>query len=379
MGLASAAGCGGSSTKAAPSVTAVAPVTSPKAVTTLGPAVIATTAEVIGQHYDEAVAAATGFKSAIDSFLSSPTDATLAAARTSWTQARVPYVRTEAYRFSNGPIDSGDNVEGFINAWPLDEAYVDVLIAAPDPITPESLRAANERGGERNISTGWHAIEYLLWGVDNSPTGPGDRPASDFDPAAEATKRRREYLRVTTDMLVADLTSVAAEWKADGPYRSSFVKIEQREALRRLMTGLGTLSGGELFGQRIAVPFETKDKEEEHSCFSDTTTQDMQSDVEGIRRTYLGIGVNGQPVGPSLSDLVKSVDPALDERVRSAVDAAVAAVGQIPSPFDQAFLGADTAPGRVAIQAALNAIQTQTEAFVAASEALGLQIATEVP
>ena len=80
-----------------------------------------------------------------------------------------------------------DGPEGLINAWPLDEAYIDYVEGDPaagvvnDPdtyptIDAELLTSLNEQGGEANISTGWHAIEFLLWGQDLSTDGPGDAP-----------------------------------------------------------------------------------------------------------------------------------------------------------------------------------------------------------
>ena len=62
-------------------------------------------------------------------------------------------------------------------------------MAAFPEITAEALTAANEEGGETNISTGWHAIEFLLWGQDLSATGPGARPATDYTTAPNAERR----------------------------------------------------------------------------------------------------------------------------------------------------------------------------------------------
>ena len=104
-----------------------------------------------------------------------PTAATLEAAKRAWLNARDDYGPTEAYRFYGGPIDNDDDgPEGQLNAWPMDEGYVDYvearrtagsinMVAEYPQITTELLIELNEAGGETNVSTGWHAIEFLLW------------------------------------------------------------------------------------------------------------------------------------------------------------------------------------------------------------------------
>ena len=114
-------------------------------------------------------------------------DATLAAAKQAWLTARDDYLPTEAFRFYDGPIDNPeDGPEGQINAWPMDEAYVDYVAddaerpasSTTRPSTPRSPPTCssrpNEKGGETNISTGWHAIEFLLWGQDPTTGQPGN-------------------------------------------------------------------------------------------------------------------------------------------------------------------------------------------------------------
>jgi putative iron-regulated protein len=147
-------------------------------------------ADGVYASYQASIASATALQESLVAFTTAPTDETLAAARQQWLDARDDYAPTEAFRFYDGPIDNPDDgPEGRINAWPMDEAFVDYVDgdetagiinnAADYPeITTEVLVSANEDGGETNISTGWHAIEFLLWGQDLSETGPGARPVT---------------------------------------------------------------------------------------------------------------------------------------------------------------------------------------------------------
>ena len=130
--------------------------------------------------YDVSLASATELDAAIDAFAADPNDETLAAAKQAWLTARDDYGPTEAFRFYGGPIDNDDTgTEGLINAWPLDEAYIDYvegdetagIINRPDEyptIDGRLLTSLNEEGGHANISTGWDAIQFLLWGQDLS-------------------------------------------------------------------------------------------------------------------------------------------------------------------------------------------------------------------
>jgi len=346
-------------------------------------------------NYSDALLGTEQLRDAVDAFVAAPTAAALAAAQSAWLAARPAYLTTEVARFSDGPIDNPDTgVEGFVNAWPLDEAYIDYVVGMPDAgiinrpdlypeITKEALLDANEGQGETTISTGWHAIEFLLWGQDLDPNGPGHRPYTDYLTDGTGTaanqERRGTYLRVVTDLLVQQLTQVRDAWIPNQPgnYRAEFVAVDTDEALRRILTGMGTLSGGELTGERLSVAYDTKDQENEHSCFSDNTHVDHRNDELGIENAFFGR--YGTVTGPGIYDLVHAVNAELADATRDAISAARAAILQIPVPFDQAILGPDSSPGRQAIAAAIAALNAQTDKIAQCAEALGVPISTTSP
>jgi len=346
-----------------------------------------TYADVVYASYDDSVRSATALKTAITAFLATPNDATLAAAKQAWLSSRNDYLPTEAFRFYDGPIDNPkDGPEGRINAWPMDEAYVDYVVGDPNAgiinntakyptITTAVLTETNEKGGEKNISTGWHAVEYLLWGQDNNPNGPGARPVTDYTTATNA-QRRAEYLRLTTDLLVSDLTSVRDQWAPNtGAYRKKFV-ANPKQAITNALRGMGALSVGELAGERMSVPYETKDQEDEHSCFSDNTNADVVGDLVGIRRVYLA-DHPAVPGGTSISSLVAKVNPQLDTKLRSQFDQSIALARAFPVPFEQLILGADTAPGRVAMKSTIDAIQDQGDTIAQVAKQFQVKITLE--
>jgi putative iron-regulated protein len=343
-------------------------------------------ADLVHANYADALAAARKLETAVESFLAKPSESALNQARQGWIDARLPYLQTEACRFYEGPIDE---VEGFINAWPIDENLIDYVADDPkagiinDPlkypvITTELIAELNEKQGERSITTGFHAIEFLLWGQDQRADGPGERSWKDYTEAKSAV-RRGAYLRVATQLLVTHLRQVTAAWAPDqtNNYRAQFLALDPTVAMGRILKGLGSLSGPELSGERLTVAYQTKEQEDEHSCFSDTTHLDVQYDALGIENIYFGryVRTDGtRVVGSGIHDLLTKEQPALAATLSGQIRESVRAARAIPSPFDQVVLGADTTPGRQAVRQAIKAFQYQADTIAKVAAALGIPL-----
>jgi putative iron-regulated protein len=343
--------------------------------------------------YQDALTTANALDAAVEALIANPTDETLNAARDAWRAARPWYQETEAFRFGNAIVDDW---EGRVNAWPLDEGLIDYVdasygtesdenglytanvIANPkitidgaeidaSHITPEFLSGTlQEAGGvEANVATGYHAIEFLLWGQDLHGTGPGagERPATDYSTDPNA-KRRAEYLQSATDLLVSDLEEMVANWTADGAARAAL----KGGSVSTILTGMGSLSYGEVAGERMKLGLLLHDPEEEHDCFSDNTYVSHLHDAIGVRNVYLGkyARVDGSVVeGPSLSSLVAARDPALDTELKALLDDTVAKMeimakrGDTVEKYDQ-MIGEGNAEGNAVVQAAIDGLIAQT-------------------
>ena len=338
-------------------------------------------------NYSDTIAAAQQMQKAIHAFLAKPSPATQNAARKAWLDAREFYGQTEAFRFYDGPIDNADGPEGQINAWPMDESYVDYVVGDDSaglinnrklPITKERLAALNEHDGEENISTGWHAIEFMLWGQDLDDHGPGARPYTDFvDGKKPNADRRRAYLKVVTELLLDDLQSVADQWKpgVKNNFRAPFDQGGD-ESLRKVFIGLGSLSRGELAGERLEVAMASRDQEDEHSCFSDNTHRDAVTNAQGIQNVWLGHYQrrNGTVLqGPGLRDWVAAQDPVIAEKTSLQIAKSVASAQAIPAPFDQAIQGARDSAARAKIQATIDSLTQQSKDLVDAAKAVGFE------
>ena len=336
--------------------------------------------------YSRSLASAQNMNAAIDNFLAEPSQHRLDAAKRAWLLARDDYGVTEIYRFYEGPIDNEENgPEGLINAWPMDESYVDYVegdssagvVNMPGEyptIDADLLVSLNEKGGEENISTGWHAIEFLLWGQDMNPDGPGYRPVSDYT-TAENADRRATYLAVSTDLLISHLQDMVDAWApGKGNYRAQFVSKDSDAAITDIITGIGEMSRGELAGERMTVAYEARSQEDEHSCFSDNTISDIVANASGVQRVYSGD--YGSVSGPGIKELIAAQDQQLADHLEKEINRSVYLARSIPAPFDGQLIEglSDTSPGRKAVLDTIVALENQTDTIVSAAQKVGITI-----
>ncbi|MDX2485818.1 MAG: imelysin family protein [Pseudodonghicola sp.] len=364
--------------------------------------VINTYANIAQAAYGDSAATAHRLQRAVETLIAAPSAENLQAAKTAWLAARVPYQQTEAFRFGNPIVDEW---EGKVNGWPLDEGLIDYVDAAyggasdenplaalnvvaqpklsiagqevdASKITPALIEGAlHEADGiEANVASGYHAIEFMLWGQDLNGTGPGagNRPWTDYAKGDDCTNgncdRRAQYLKAATDLLVSDLGWMAAQWAADGAARANLMQNENA-AVSAMLTGMGSLSYGEQAGERMRLGLMLNDPEEEHDCFSDNTYNSHFYDGKGIQNVYLGhyLRVNGELLsGPSLSDLVVEANPDLDAEMQAKLSATMEALGRIKIAaesglaYDQMLARGNTA-GEALIMGGVDALIDQTK------------------
>lgn len=380
--------------------------------------VLETYADIAEAKYVDSLVTAQRLQAAVDALLANPSAEGLEAAKSAWLAARVPYQQTEVFRFGNVIVDDW---EGKVNAWPLDEGlidYVDASYGGPTDendaavlnvianvsftlsgetvdasmITPalleETLQEAD--GVEANVATGYHAIEFLLWGQDlnGHAAGAGNRPWTDYASGDACTggncDRRGEYLKAATNLLISDLEWIVAQWTEGGAARAT-VTTDEDAGITAILTGMGSLSYGETAGERMRLGVMLNDPEEEHSCFADNTHNDHFYNGVGIQSVYLGsyTRVDGSVVeGPSLSDLVAATDADLDAEMQMKLSAAVMALGRIKTAAEAGFtydmmLERGNEAGEALIMGGVNGLIDQTRSIERVVAALGTSIEIE--
>lgn len=376
--------------------------------------VLTTYADIAHAGYEDSLITAKNLQTAIGALVAAPSAETFAAAKSAWLEARAPYQQTEVYRFGNAIVDDW---EGKVNAWPLDEGLIDYVetalygeeseenpaytanvIANPtltisgetidastiDAALLESLHEIDDV--ESNVATGYHAIEFLLWGQDLNGTdaGAGARAWTDYAAGDACTNgncdRRGEYLQAAADLMVSDLEWITAQWAEGGEARATVLEGDGAPGLTAIVTGMGSLSYGELGGERTKLGLLLHDPEEEHDCFSDNTHNSHYYDALGIQNVYLGryTRVDGSVVeGASISDLVAAKDAALDTELRGKLAASVLAGkamvtrAQGGEAFDQLIaMGNDE--GNAVVQTFVDALVDQTKSIEQIIAAVGI-------
>ena len=303
--------------------------------------------------YKDALILAKEMHSSIEKFMNNTNESNFIDVKDSWLKARTIYQQTEVFRFGNPLVDDW---EGKVNAWPLDEGLIDYVdntnyypsendfsnfnviankklkvegeLIDASVINPKLLsNKLHEIGGnEANVATGYHAIEFLLWGQDlnGNESGSGNRPYTDFDLEActnDNCDRRREYLVAASQLLIEDLQYIQSVWSPEGQARLDLLN-DQKNGLKRILIGMGSLSYGELAGERMKLGLMLHDPEEEHDCFSDNTHNSHYYNVVGINYVFLGKykSIDGKVVtGPSISSLLSEVDNGLNKKTKKSI------------------------------------------------------------
>jgi putative iron-regulated protein len=381
------------------------------------PAVIAHYADLAEAIYGDSRDAARKLQSAVDTFLAHPAAENLAAARAAWKAARVPYLQSEGFRFANSVVDDW---EPKVNAWPLDEGLIDYVapsygtqsdqnpLYTLNVIANTRLRVGAEmvdatkidaallgrlqqaEGVQTNVSTGFHAIEFLLWGqnLKGLSGGAGERPASDYD-AAHCThgncERRAAYLKAASDLLVTDLAEMTADWGAKGKARAELIAKGADGGLEEMLSGMGSLTFREMLSERMKLGLMLHDPEEQQDCFSNNTHNSHYYDEIGIVGLWRGryVRADGTAVeGPSLRDYAAAVDPAAAARVDRSFDGALAAIGKIKDAagsgqmaYSQMIASGNDA-GNKLIQDAMDTLVAQTRAIEGVAAKLHLSVAS---
>lgn len=376
-------------------------------------AVLGNYADIALAKYEDSLTTAQALQAAVDTLIATPSAEALQAAKVAWLASRVPYQQTEVYRFGNAIVDDW---EGKVNAWPLDEGLIDYVDAAyggatdeneyavlnvvanasftlsgetldASEITPALLEGALHEADEveSNVATGYHAIEFLLWGQDlnGHGSGAGNRPSTDYAMGDDCTggncDRRGDYLSAATALLVSDLEWMVTQWQDGGDARAQLI-ADENAGISTILTGMGSLSYGEQAGERMKLGVMLNDPEEEHDCFSDNTHNSHFYDALGIRNVYLGsyTRIDGTIVsGPSLSALVAEADAGVDAELTEKLNSTMLEMSEMKTAAEAGFaydmmLERGNDAGEALIMGAVNALVAQTRSIERAVAVLGV-------
>ena len=341
---------------------------------------------LVSDYYNKTRVKTETMHDAINAFLANPSEDLLNLAKNKWIEARKVYGITEAFRFYGGPIDGTNQFgeegpEGLINSWPLNEAYIDyvqgnlgagLINNLNFEINSDTIISSNQSGDDADVSTGWHAIEFLLWGQDFSLEAAGTRPFTDFITGKNNNDRRIAYLSLTSLLLLKHIKWLEEQWSTNGEGRKVFLSETDPGGL--ILTGLTTLAAFELSSERIATALDSGEPEDEHSCFSDQTHNDLRANYNGIKNIYFGINLDGKKFSPSVSDLIAKNDPVLNNNISNKLEEISNNITNITVPFDKMLSEPKNGSGRLAAEETVKNLLILAENLIKAGKGLNWNV-----
>jgi len=307
-------------------------------------------AQVVIPTYKELVSRSTVLKSTVETFVGDANGETLKAAQDAWVTARSPWEQSEAFAF--GPADAL-GYDGALDDWPVNETDVEAILASEDELTVEYIQ------DRETTEQGFHTIELLLFGLDAQKT------------AADFTERELAYLSAATgafdqaanDLLISwtegiDGNPAYQEVLATAGNEDNPAYISTQAGIQEIVEGMiGCLE--EVGEEKIGAPLESKENLDFESRFSQTSLSDFKNNIISARNAYVGEVPDVGTSGESLSAYVATLDAEVDEKVKSDLDAALAAVEAIPGPIEQTITDSDAeAKIKTAMAAVLTAYET---------------------
>lgn len=285
---------------------------------------------VILPTYTELLARLKGLEGAARSLKAKPTPANLEAARTAWRAARIPYERAEGFAF--GPIGDYDPL---LDTWPIDREGLEALLKGNQPLSAADFAKLPPE------ARGFHAVEYLLWGLK------GQKKAAQLRP------RELQYIELASADMVRQAKANLTAWQ-QGFYarftRPSDLYKSEAAVLDEIIGGLVGIIA-EIADEKLGNPLQANDPLVAESPFSGNSLEDYRQDLEGARRYYLG----GQPASQKagIGGWIAAQDPGSHAAILRAFDIAKEALAAIPAPFASAL---HTPQGQSQIRAAQAAL-----------------------
>ena len=314
------AGC--SDNAAEPQIVETAAEAAPSAFELLNPELSASAKEIALEYVQQID---TDFKQAgieIEKFQSSIatlTDQTnienLSLSKQAWLNAHSAYELTTLHRYYvtqlMGEQDSLAlmQLQYQINHWPIVPGYIDYVDGYPDSgivhdinvnLDADSLREQHGSFDVSEVTLGFHAIEFLLWGYDADSVA---RPATDFDAVLELTpkeiesgytleqlsnNRRRLFLTVVADTLVNDFLALQSLWLAEEPSISQRIEsISGTELIVILADSMSAMLTQELLQRSLYPMLNGNFVESVQSPYSRSTQNAVSSQLSGLERLLL--------------------------------------------------------------------------------------------
>ena len=279
-----------------------------------------------------------------------PTQAGLEEACNTFLAAREQWEKSEAFLFGA----AGDfGVDPHIDSWPLDEDAFATLMNSPAMLASLDDEDGDVVAGERlgNALLGFHGIEFILFTEGHAKN------------VSEITHDQWIYVAAVAGDLRNRCYQLEVGWLGDKAPKSHIDKLEDIElpytvasgessygenmknagnagstymsrkaAVMAIVQGCSDIAD-EVGSSKIYSAWHGEDITYIESPYSQKSIIDFHNNIISVRNAYMG-GIEGQrDEAKSVHAYVKDINSSLDERVISAIQAALDKIDAMPAPF----------------------------------------------
>ena len=326
---------------------------------------------------DEAIKLMNACNEAKEAFISgnkTTAQTKIAEAGNHWKEARKYWELSEAFLFGA----AGDyNIDPHIDSWPLDKAALDQVLGN------SGMMNAIGQGGGAYVSAnlgygllGFHAIEYMLFQLENNGTKSVAKDVNTLDnnkmiyTAAVAEDLCFQCIRleaswagmdnvtsekqgILTDNELEPSFDYGASMKNAGQGGSKYVNYT--DAAQEIIQGCIDIAD-EVRGQKIGKPAQGSSQDDKNyieSPYSLNSITDFADNIRSISNAYQG-SVDGDK---SVSDYIASISTEKDKAVKDAIAASIAAIEKMPEPFALHATEKTSLDAMAAIQVLISALE----------------------
>jgi predicted lipoprotein len=249
---------------------------------------------------------------------SATTEANLQAARDAWKAARLSWELSESHLL--GPVKDQD-LDPALDSWPVNGTDLDKVLAGPDTFDEAYI------AGQQPTLKGFHVIEYVLFAHQ----------------AAQIDARKLAYLTALTGEFRTNAKALRQAWEpTGGNFLAQYAQPSpgsafgtSEVAFAETLQALAEICE-EVANAKIEAPLAAQDVALEESRYSVNSLEDFRHNLTGVKDVYLGR--HGDRQGLGLSHLIAAKDPALDGRMRTLIDQALADLNAVPGSFAEAIV-----------------------------------------
>lgn len=275
----------------------------------------------------------------IESLVDSPNPSALINAQVSWSSAHQSYQQNNLHFYFTSlitPKDQSDQLYQLayqIDHWPILAGYIDsvggyesggIVHDVNVELSPASLKQQHGLFDATEATLGFHVIEFLLWGESNVDSA--GRDVEDFARINQLTEiqresgleigqvgnnRRRELLRLTSEILIEDFDASFTIWSdASSSFLNTMVDRNSAALLNLLLESVTAMLTEELLTRSLYPLLNGEVESALQSPYSQTSEITVAAQLQSVEQLLLETPTSD---GVTLDKILSSLSPVFEE------------------------------------------------------------------